>query len=42
MENGDARMTNPECFISYSWDSEAHKDWVRSLATELMSNGVNV
>lgn len=35
-------MTNPICFISYSWDSEAHKDWVRTLATELMNNGVNV
>lgn len=35
-------MTNPICFVSYSWDNEAHKDWVRDLATELMSNGVNV
>jgi TIR domain len=28
-------------FISYSWDSEAHKDWVRSLANRLITNGVD-
>jgi hypothetical protein len=33
-------MTNPKCFISYSWDSDEHKDWVRCLATELQRNGV--
>lgn len=27
-------------FISYSWDSEAHKTWVRELATRLRTNGV--
>ncbi len=32
----------PKVFISYSHDSEAHKDWVLTLATRLMSNGVNV
>jgi hypothetical protein len=33
-------MVGPKCFISYSWDSDEHKEWVRSLATELMRNGV--
>ncbi len=32
----------PTVFISYSHDSEAHKDWVLQLATRLRSNGVNV
>ncbi|MBI3004439.1 MAG: toll/interleukin-1 receptor domain-containing protein [Ignavibacteriales bacterium] len=30
----------PSCFISYSWDDNAHKDWVRRLATDLQSNSV--
>jgi hypothetical protein len=29
-------------FISYSWDSKDHKDWVRKLADYLIDNGVNV
>jgi len=36
-----ARNT-PVAFISYSWDSEAHKTWVRSLAERLVKNGVDV
>lgn len=28
--------------ISYSWDSEAHKRWVRQLASRLVRNGVQV
>jgi len=32
----------PIVFISYSHDSEKHKDWVLQLATRLRSNGVNV
>jgi hypothetical protein len=27
-------------FISYSWDSEEHKDWVREFADSLASNGI--
>lgn len=34
-------MTVPKCFISYSWDSPSHKDWVRSLAENLQKNGVH-
>ena len=29
-------------FISYSWDSEDHKNWVLNLATKLTDNGVYV
>lgn len=32
----------PMVFISYSWDSPEHSDWVLNLATMLMGNGVNV
>jgi hypothetical protein len=27
-------------FISYSWDNEAHKSWVRGLADQLQRNGI--
>jgi hypothetical protein len=29
-------------FISYSWDSDAHKAWVRDLATRLRTTGIEV
>jgi len=29
-------------FISYSWDSEAHKEWVLNLANNLIKNGIGV
>jgi TIR domain len=29
-------------FMSYSWDSDDHKNWVRLLAERLVSNGVHV
>ncbi len=32
----------PKVFISYSHDSESHKDWVLGLSTRLMANGVDV
>ena len=35
-------MGSPRCFISYSWDSDAHKDWVRRLAEQLEAHGVEV
>jgi nucleoside phosphorylase len=28
--NKKAEIKNPECFISYSWDDDEHKDWVTS------------
>ncbi len=30
----------PVCGISYSWDSDDHKNWVRKLAESLQQNGV--
>ena len=33
--------THPKVFISYSWDDEAHKEWVRQLATQLRAEGVD-
>lgn len=32
----------PTAFISYSWDDEPHKGWVRGLATRLRGDGVDV
>jgi len=32
----------PKLFISYSWTSPAHEQWVISLATDLRENGVDV
>lgn len=29
-------------FISYSWDSDAHKDWTREFADALTTNGVEI
>jgi len=33
---------NPVVFISYSWDDEAHKEWVLNLADRLCSDGIDV
>ncbi len=32
----------PTAFISYSWDSDAHKEWVKALAARLRGDGVDV
>jgi hypothetical protein len=32
----------PKVFVSYSHDSQEHKDWVLKLATRLVANGVDV
>jgi hypothetical protein len=32
----------PTTFISYSWDSDEHRVWVRDLATRLRADGVDV
>ncbi|SFW82748.1 toll/interleukin-1 receptor domain-containing protein [Chitinophaga sancti] len=34
--------SNPVVFISYSWDDEAHKEWVLNLANKLTTDGVKV
>jgi SEFIR domain len=33
---------NPKAFISYSWSSPNHQNWVLELATSLRENGVDV
>jgi hypothetical protein len=35
-------IENPRVFISYSWDNEHHKNWIRRLADKLFENGVEV
>ena len=35
-------MGVPSAFISYSWDDDEHKTWVRGLAARLRSDGVDV
>lgn len=32
----------PTAFVSYSWDSDQHRDWVRDLATRLRGDGIDV
>lgn len=31
----------PKVFISYSWEDEEHKEWVRSLTDKLIENGID-
>lgn len=31
----------PTAFISYSWDDEEHKKWVKEFADRLLSDGIN-
>ncbi|RKR53705.1 TIR domain-containing protein [Yokenella regensburgei] len=35
-------IVRPKLFVSYSHDSEQHKEWVEKLATRLVRNGVDV
>ena len=35
-------MGSPKVFVSYSHDSEEHKDWVKNFCTKLRKNGVDV
>ncbi len=32
----------PKTFISYSWDNEDHKTWIRELAERLRRDGIDV
>lgn len=34
-------QTNPKVFISYAWESDEVKDWVKNLAIELRNNGID-
>lgn len=33
-------MASPKAFISYSWEGDSHKDWVRELGTQLRADGI--
>ena len=33
---------NPKLFISYSWSSSEHEQWVHDLATQLVEAGIDV
>ena len=35
-------LENPKLFISYSWSSPEHEQWVLNLATELREAGIDV
>ena len=35
-------VMTPSAFLSYSWDDDAHKEWVRTLAERLRADGVDV
>ena len=37
-----SRASTPTVFISYSWESAAHKEWVRDFAARLRGDGVKV
>lgn len=37
-----SKMASPKCFISYSHESEEHKEWVRNLASKFVENKVTV
>jgi hypothetical protein len=37
-----SRRNVPTAFVSYSWESEEHKAWVRNLATRLRGDGIDV
>jgi TIR domain-containing protein len=34
--------THPTAFVSYSWDDDDHKEWVKALATQLRRDAVDV
>ena len=36
------RAEKPRVFISYSWEEDAHQEWVRSLADKLLWGGIDV
>jgi hypothetical protein len=38
----EAARPTPSAFLSYSWESEAHREWVRAFATQLRNDGVNI
>ena len=39
MDTPEPNPTAPKAFVSYSWDDDAHKEWVRQLAIRLRAKG---
>jgi hypothetical protein len=39
--SSEARVSGPKAFISYSWSSPEHQQWVIDLATQLRESGVD-
>lgn len=37
-----SHTSTPNAFVSYSWDDEPHKAWVRDLSARLRADGINV
>lgn len=42
LRDGDLVNRVPTAFISYSWDSEGHKQWVAALGARLRSDGIDL
>jgi len=40
LANTDNMTYSPRCFISYSWDGDEHRKWVKDFATRLRQDGV--
>jgi SEFIR domain len=36
------QLEDPKTFVSYSWSSPTHEEWVLNLATEREESGVDV
>ncbi len=42
VRRGQGSILVPKVFLSYSWDSDDHKDWVKEFATRLRADGIDV
>ncbi|NVM38035.1 MAG: TIR domain-containing protein [Candidatus Lokiarchaeota archaeon] len=42
INDSEKELSNPTAFISYSWDSKKHREWVIRFAANLIKNGINV
>lgn len=41
-ENDEVKIVHPKVFISYSWETREHRQWVLDLATRLTEDGIEV
>ncbi|WP_459556439.1 TIR domain-containing protein [Lacunimicrobium album] len=42
MTNSSSELQPPKVFISYSWDNNEHKKWIKEFASQLRSDGIDV